>query len=208
MRTRAVRRASIGAVASMVVLLLAAPRIPFAAAPAHARTQTPGTPTTPITHVVFLMKENRSFDSYFGRLAGVNGATSAVCHARDGSYTTIDPLPATRDPLPQDISHSNPTLTVASDGGAMDGFCRERGAIVRSTGEDLADTQMQQSQIPSYWAYAKTYGIGDAMFASWKGASFANNVFEVAGQTGRYSTVLGRRAIYGNPNANGPANQT
>jgi len=205
-RVRGVRRATVGAAVAPLVLLAAARFAPFASAPASA--QTPGSPTTPIEHVVFLMKENRSFDSYFGRLAGVNGATSAVCRARDGTVTTIDPLPATPDPLPQDISHSNPTFFAASDGGAMDGFCRERGAIVAGTGQDIADTQMRQNQIPSYWAYAKTYGIGDAMFASWKGASFANNVFEIAGQTGRYSTDLGRRAIFGNPDANGHGNDT
>jgi phospholipase C len=191
-----------GLAASALVLLAAAPHAPLGSAPARA--QTAGTPTTPIDHVVFVMKENRSFDSYFGRLPGVDGATSATCKAADGTTTTIDPLPRTPDPLPQDVAHANPTFYLANDGGAMDRFCREKGAIVKLTGQDLADTQMRRAQIPSYWKYAKTYGIGDAMFASWRGASFANNVFEVAGQTGRYSTVLNRRAIMGNANSNGP----
>jgi phospholipase C len=81
----------------------------------------------------------------------------------------------------------------------MDGFCHENGAVVNATGQDIADTQMQAGEIPNYWSYAKTFGIGDQMFASWRGASFGNNVFAVAAQTGRYSTILDRRAIYGNP---------
>src|SRR4029453_16180108 len=102
-------------------------------------------------------------------------------------------------PMPQDVSHANSTFYAAYHGGEMDGFCNEKGAIVKATGADIADTQMQQGQIPSYWAYAKRYGLGDRMFASWRGASFANNFFRVAAQTGRYSTLLDRRAIYGNP---------
>ena len=37
----------------------------------------------------------------------------------------------------------------------------------------------------------------------WRGASFANNVFAVAAQSGRYSTLLERRAIYGIPMGSG-----
>jgi phospholipase C len=101
--------------------------------------------------------------------------------------------------MPQDPAHNNPAWTAASHNGAMDGFCHEGSAIVKSTGQDIADSQMQAGQIPSYWAYASAYGIGDRMFASWRGASFSNNVFAVAAQSGRYSTELQRRAIYGIP---------
>src|SRR4051812_20887794 len=83
--------------------------------------------------------------------------------------------------------------------GAMDGFCNEKGAIVKSTGADIADSQMHTGDIPNYWSYAQHFGIADNMFASWRGASFSNNVFAVASQTGRYDTTLDRRAIYGNP---------
>ena len=52
---------------------------------------------------------------------------------------------------------------------------------------------------PQLLGLANKYGIGDKMFASWRGASFANNVFAVAAQTGRFDTTLGRRAILSNP---------
>src|SRR5919109_203642 len=32
--------------------------------------------TTPIQHIVFIIKENHSFDSYFGRFPGAHGATT------------------------------------------------------------------------------------------------------------------------------------
>ena len=179
---------------------------PVEAAPAPTPAHVPvllrlGSPRTKLRHIVFFVKENRSFDHYFGafptRRARSTRPTTAKCCMPEAATTfTMGRAP---DPMPQDPAHNNPAWTVAYHNGAMDGFCHEGSAIVKSTGQDLADSQMQAGQIPSYWAYANTYGIGDRMFASWRGASFANNVFAVAAQSGRYSTELQRRAIYGIP---------
>jgi phospholipase C len=172
--------------------------------PAAARNRTPGQPRSPIEHIVFIVKENRSFDHYFGAMPDpgndIEQSSTASCYDKSSpSSVHTFTMPAAPDPMPQDVSHANSTFYAAYHRGAMDGFCHEKGAVVQSTGADIADTQMQAGEIPNYWAYAKRYGLGDQMFASWRGASFANNVFAVAAQTGRYSTLLGRRAIYGNP---------
>jgi phospholipase C len=146
-----------------------------------------GAPQTPIKHIIFLQKENRSFDEYFGALSktnpGINGATSAL----KSNGGVVSPLPQTPDPLPNDIDHSGWSFGKAYDGGKMDGFDTEKGAY-SSSGKPLALSQMQPSTIPDYTAYATTYGLGDNMFASWRGASFTNNIYEVAGQAGRYDT--------------------
>src|ERR671932_690979 len=64
-----------------------------------ARTVVLGAAQTPIKHIIFIQKENRSFDEYFGALSksnpGINGATSAKKH----NGTTVK-LPQTPDPLP------------------------------------------------------------------------------------------------------------
>jgi phospholipase C len=163
----------------------------------------------PIEHIVFIVKENRSFDHYFGRFPGVNGTRRFRCYRKaNPSVVDVAPLPVAPDPMPQDVSHAYSTFNTAYHGGAMDGFCHENNAIVESTGEDIADTQFRERGIPNYWAYARTYGLADRMFASWKGASFGNNVFAVAAQTGRYSTEYQRRAIYGNPSDPAPGPTT
>jgi len=190
--------------AALLAIGIAALAVPDPVLPAAAAGRTPGTPRSPIEHIVFVAKENRSFDHYFGAFpdAGndLNQSTTARCY-RKSNPSVVDSftMPAAHDPMPQDVSHANSTFYTAYHNGKMDGFCHERGAVVSSTGEDIADSQMRTGDIPNYWSYAKKYGIGDRMFASWRGASFGNNVFAVAAQTGRYSTVLGRRAIYGNP---------
>src|SRR5215472_18945273 len=54
-----------------------------------------------IQHIVYIIKENRTFDNYFGTFAGADGATSGTISTGD----TI-PLGHTPDRTPRDISHS------------------------------------------------------------------------------------------------------
>ena len=190
--------------AAVAAALAILPALPGPAPARATRSRAAGTPRSPIKHIVFIAKENRSFDTYFGAMPDpgndIDQSTTASCYdkANPANATTFT-MGDAPDPMPQDVSHANSTFYQAFHKGAMDGFCHEKGAIVSSTGQDIADSQMHAGDIPNYWAYAQHYGIGDNMFASWRGASFANNVFAVASQTGRYDTSIGRDAIYGNP---------
>ena len=49
----------------------------------------PGTSTSPIEHVILIMKENRSFDHYFGTFPGANGATTG--ETSDGETIELSP---------------------------------------------------------------------------------------------------------------------
>ena len=53
-----------------------------------------------IQHIVFIIKENRTFDQYFGTYPGANGATSAVMSTGQTVHLVHAP-----DPPPRDISH-------------------------------------------------------------------------------------------------------
>jgi phospholipase C len=151
------------------------------------------TPGTAIQHVVIIMKENRSFDEYFGRFPGADGATRGTM----SNGQTVD-LGETPDPMPNDINHEPTDWETAYHGGAMDGFDKEPGAFSAS-GQNLAYSQMFEQDIPNYWKYARRYGLGDRFFSAYKGASFANNLFAVAGQSGQYDSSLGGRYIYNLP---------
>src|SRR4029450_12810572 len=71
----------------------------------------------PIKHVVFLIKENRTFDNLFGTFPGVNGAATAN---DDG---TIRPLVRGTDGrLPGDLPHCYVCALQAWNYGRMDGF--------------------------------------------------------------------------------------
>jgi phospholipase C len=139
------------------------------------------------------MKENRSFDEYFGRFPGADGATTGVM-----SNGQVVQLAQTPDPMPNDIAHNPIAWELAYDGGGMDGFDLEAGAFSK-TGQPLAYSQMSEAQIPSYWAYARRYALGDRMFADWKGWSFGNNLFMVAAQAGREDENNGNRSVWSLP---------
>ena len=142
---------------------------------------------------MIIHKENRSFDHYFGKFPGANGATTGEMH--DG--TVVDLVPAL-DPMPLDPGHFPNDWTRAYADGQMNGFDLERNAFSE---EDypLVYSQMSESQIPNYWAYARRYGLGDNFFHDYQGASFANNLFRFAAQTGREDPSAGFRAATGLP---------
>jgi phospholipase C len=150
--------------------------------------------TTPIRHVVILLKENRSFDSYFGQFPGANGATKGTMS--DGTVVDLTKHP-TPEPLNHDIGHSYSDFAAAYRDGTNQGFDLEHNAIYK--GVNNAYTQMQESQIPNYWQYARTYGLGDYTFSDYRGTSFANNLYSVAGQSGRYDSTLSYRGVHGIP---------
>lgn len=164
---------------------------PFRASDASSRDL--GQRQTPLEHFVFIHKENRSFDHYFGKFPGANGATRGEMH--DG--TEIDLIPAP-DPMPQDPGHFNEDWILAYNDGEMNGFDLERKAWTPD-GDPIVYSQFSEEGIPNYWAYARRFGLGDNYFHDYQGATFANNLFRYAAQTGREEPSTGFRAATGLP---------
>jgi len=139
-----------------------------------------------IKHVVVIMQENRSFDSYFGTFPGADGIPM-----RNGVPTVCNPDPATGgcDPPFHDTSNRNqggPHDRAASgvdvDNGKMDGFvtAAERAKICntddpqcRADGPANGSYVMgyhTDAELPVYWGWARQYTLQDHMFepvASW-----------------------------------------
>ena len=134
-----------------------------------------------IQHIIFIVKENRSFDSMFGLFPGADGATQGVL-----STGQIVPLGQMPDGLPRDIGHSWGDTLDAMDYGKMDGFDQilENPYQCSVDGDMLCYSQYQQSDIPNYWALAQNFTLADKMFSSMHAPSFPNHVFTVAAQTG------------------------
>jgi phospholipase C len=151
MRIHAGRRVGVAATAVVLAALWGA-----ASGGPPAVAATPGTPTTPITHVVVIMLENHTFDNLFGAFPGVNGAA----------------LQRAPDPLPRDFDHTGPSTLAAIDGGRMDEFPTQSRIGYR------------QSDEPVYWAYAAEYGLSDNFFSSVASSPTPNHIAMLAGQTG------------------------
>jgi phospholipase C len=138
--------------------------------------QQPQTPNQPIQHVIVILKENHTFDNYFGQFPGVDGATTVPIR---GVATTPPPSP---DKTSADIGHSYADARRAYHGGALDRFDRVKGAFV--DGFPLAFSQFQQTSIPAYWTYAKEFALFDRYFTSIMGESAPNHFYLVAASSG------------------------
>jgi phospholipase C len=137
-----------------------------------------------IKHVIIIMQENRTFDSYFGRYPGADGLPNA-----NGVFTVCSPDPATSQCVypyhdTHDVNGGGPhgqTDAVADiDAGKMDGFVAQaergrKGCSVTDNpacGGDKTDVMgyHTRDEIPNYWAYADNFVLQDRMFepnASW-----------------------------------------
>src|SRR5438132_4120560 len=122
-----------------------------------------------IQHVVVVMQENRSFDTYFGTYPGAEGLPR-----KDGKFTVCipDPRGSCAAPYhnPNDLNGGGPHGTgngIADiDGGKMDGFVAEAERAPRGCGFGANDPGCSSSsapdvmgyhdarEIPNYWAYA------------------------------------------------------
>ncbi len=134
-----------------------------------------------IKHVIVVMQENRSFDSYFGTFPGADGIPMA--NGRPSVCIPIARNGRCRAPYPDhaDINgggpHGETSATRDINGGRMDGFARtlhgakgvcnnpyDPACSVTSRPDVLG--YHTESDIPNYWAYAKNYVLQDHMFSS------------------------------------------
>ena len=144
-------------------------------------------PIHEIQHVIVIMQENRSFDSYFGTFPGVDGIAM-----QDGQPTACVPDPASNQCVQPyhsaaDLNYGGPhgELNASADinSGKMDGFVaqEERGRLRACTDTRDPECTVRGGQadvmgwhdareIPNYWQYAQQFVLQDRMFepnASW-----------------------------------------
>ena len=128
----------------------------------------------PIKHVVFLIKENRTFDNLFGRFPGADGVSSGIDHGVRRPLTSGTDGSIGSD----DIPHCYTCSRTAWDHGKMDGFDQD------ATSDRWAYTQLRRSQLPNYWHWATRFVLGDRFFSSAQGPSFPNHLYAIAAQSG------------------------
>ena len=171
-------RTSRAILAAAVIVTLAVactdPPDPSARHPSHVGTDAYDT-ATPIKHVVFIVKENRSFDSMFGRFPGADGVTVANDHGHKRRMTR-----GYDQRLPHDLPHGYGAAVRDYDRGKMDGFSQDAASA------KYAFTQMRgPQQLPSYWHWAQDFVLGDHFFTSVEGPSFPNHLFTIASTSAR-----------------------
>ena len=147
--------------------------------PEAAGAETPGIDgpeqEIPIKHVVFIIKENRTFDNYFARYPGADGATHA--ELSDGREVR---LTVATDVFEPDIGHGFTDGVIAVNGGRMNGF------DLVTNGETMNGfTSFTRKGMPNYWAYADEFVLSDRTFSSMYGPTFPAHLYTMAAQAGR-----------------------
>jgi phospholipase C len=130
-----------------------------------------------IQHIVFIVKENRTFDNYFGQFPGADGATRGTL-----STGQVITLGHATDTMPYDLGHDWQDAHTAVNGGAMNQF--DLVVNGNKNGQFLGYTQFTQPDIPNYWTYAQKFTLADNTFSSLTGPSFPNHLYTVAATSG------------------------
>ena len=147
---------------------------------------------TPIEHVVFIVKENRTFNNYFATYPGAEGATlggTIECTEDGCSDGSIVHLRPATDVQPHDLTHCFRCGLTAINGGKMNGFNRMNGVIPMSGdraaefGRDLSGyVYHDRDTLPNYWAYADRFVLADHFFTSMYGPTLPEHLYTVAAQ--------------------------
>ncbi|HLX69507.1 MAG TPA: alkaline phosphatase family protein, partial [Verrucomicrobiae bacterium] len=146
-----------------------------------------------IQHVVFLIKENRTFDNYFGTFPGADGVTRGAIST--GQVIPLGPSPDATYPL--DPEHDFGGAVEGMDGGKMDHFDLLTDGNIN--GSLLSYSQFTEAGIPNYFAYARQFVLADRMFSSIKADSFTNHLYTVAAQDNGAISLRSSAIPHGNP---------
>ena len=175
-----------------------------AASRATARNRTHFRGIHKIRHVVIIMQENRSFDSYFGTYRHADGIPGMAGHR--------GVLPCVHDPKHggcvrpyHDESlvngggpHTTPASIADVNGGRMNGFvaAAEQASSACKGADDPNCTPANRvdvmgyhtaAEIPNYWSYAKRFVLQDHMFASVASWSLPSHLYMVSAWSARCS---------------------
>ncbi len=166
--------------------------------PANTRNAVSFSPTLPldvkdihrIKHVVVIMQENRSFDSYFGTYPGADGIPHGVCVSDPVTGNCMAPYHDSSDQN-NGGPHGWTNAYADIDHGQMDGFVGQAegasgcGTTPNNPSCEPCNTQAagpagnrcidvmgyhDAREIPNYWTYARNYVLQDHMFepdSSW-----------------------------------------
>ena len=156
-----------------------------------------------IRHVVIIMQENRSFDSYFGTYPGADGipmqnGVPTVCSPDPKTHVCVKPYHDTAD-----RNAGGPHDTVDAirdiDHGKMDGFQAgprlDRFRVCDNSNAPICKTPKKPDvmgyhdwhEIPNYWDYAKNFVLQDHMFAGVNSWSLPARLSIVSGWSARCS---------------------
>jgi phospholipase C len=135
---------------------------------------------TPITHIVVVVQENRSFDNLFNGYPGANSRRYGFDSKGDKVVLHVASL-ATK----YDLDHSHGGFETEWADGKLDGFNLEKSSGMSFP--DNAYGYAPYAQVKPYWDLATEFTLNDEFFQTNEGPSFPAHQFLIAGQSGHFS---------------------
>jgi phospholipase C len=187
----------------LLCLLLGSAELPGHRHQARAATRTG---IHKIRHVVIIMQENRSFDSYFGTYPGADGIPGLAgnpgtvpCNPDPKTHVCVKPYHDTSD-RNAGGPHDTSDAVVDISHGKMDGFQAQarKGRFLACHHTDNPGCSLTPSapdvmgyhnwhEIPNYWDYAHNFVLQDHMFEADNSWSLPAHLALVSGWTARCS---------------------
>lgn len=180
-----------------------------------------------IQHVIIIMQENRSFDSYFGAFPGASGPPSGTCVPIDPTNPGQGCVAPYYDP--HDVNaggpHQNSDAQLDLDDGIslalMDGFVTRqtngRGTqCSKSAGTSACNSYEQgvarhdvmgyhtNADIPNYWAYAKHFVLQDQLYEGVRSWSYPSHIELTSEWTAACKNKTQASTCYTNPEPTRP----
>jgi phospholipase C len=170
-----------------------------------------------IKHVIVIMQENRSFDSYFGTYPGADGipmrnGVPTVCVHDPASGRCVRPY---HDAASVNIGgpHGSESAEFDINGGKMNGFIRTARNGIHKSCRDVFDPLCSRAtaqgtdvmgyhdgrDIPNYWTYAHDFVLQDHFFESVASWSLPAHLEMVSGWSATCSNPLNAMTCSSNP---------
>lgn len=140
-----------------------------------------GSGSSPISHIVLIIQENRTFNDLFATFPGATGSTTGKKLVGKNVVTVA--LKETALKLAENLNHSYPGYLVAYDNGNMDAFNNVRYVKGNKLEGNAPYQYVNPADISPYWQMAETYGLANAMFTTQGSESFTAHQDLIRGGT-------------------------
>ena len=154
----------------------------------------PASGSSPITHVVVIVQENRTFNNLFATFGRGTTGTTTGKELVNGKTVTIK-LRKSKLLVKTHLNHSYAGFLKAWDNGNMDSFNLVKSPIHAGTENSGPYQYVNPNDIAPYWDMAKQYVLADHTFQIQGSGSFTAHQELIAGGT----KISPSRALIDNP---------
>jgi phospholipase C len=139
----------------------------------------------PISHIVVIVQENRTFNNLFATFPGADGTTTGLERIGNGKKAKQLQINLTQVNLadPKDLNHLYASYKIAYDHGKMDGFNHIKLETSGKEEDKLPYQYVNPDQVQPYWTIATDYGLADHLFQTQGSGSFTAHQDLIRGGT-------------------------